>query len=75
MYSRINGTPSCANNWLMNAVARKEWGFKGFFISDAGAILFQVKISHNLLLLKYLIKHFKVQNEGGFNLVVCLSLS
>ena len=39
----INGTPSCANDWLMNGVARGEWGFQGFFISDAGAIRNQVR--------------------------------
>jgi beta-glucosidase-like glycosyl hydrolase len=23
----VNGVPACANDWLMNQVARKDWGF------------------------------------------------
>lgn len=37
-YNRINGTPSCANRGLLTDLLRKEWGFRGFVISDAGAI-------------------------------------
>ena len=28
-YNSVNGVPSCANNWLLDTVARKEWGFDG----------------------------------------------
>lgn len=36
-YNSINGRPATANNWLLNQKIKKEWGFKGFVISDAGA--------------------------------------
>ena len=37
-YNRLNGTYSCQNNWLLTQVVREEWGFKGLFISDWGAV-------------------------------------
>ena len=37
-YNSYNGTPCTANNWLLNIKLKKDWGFKGFVISDAGAI-------------------------------------
>jgi beta-glucosidase len=37
-YNRINGTPACANPWLLNTTLRGQWGFQGFVISDCGAI-------------------------------------
>ena len=37
-YNSYNGIPCSANNWLLNIKLKKEWGFKGFVISDAGAI-------------------------------------
>ena len=33
-YNEIDGVPSHANNWLLRDVLRKEWGFKGFVVSD-----------------------------------------
>jgi beta-glucosidase len=37
-YNEIDGIPSHANKWLMRDVLRKEWGFKGFVVSDYFAI-------------------------------------
>jgi beta-glucosidase len=37
-YNDIDGIPCTANPWLLNTVLRKEWGFKGFVLSDLGAI-------------------------------------
>lgn len=35
---RINGVPACANTKLLTDILRKEWGFKGYVISDQGAL-------------------------------------
>ena len=37
-YNSLDGTPCTANDWLLNEKLKKEWGFKGFVISDAGAV-------------------------------------
>src|SRR5260221_5051592 len=37
-YHDIDGVPCTGNPWLMNKVLRDEWGFKGFVLSDLGAI-------------------------------------
>jgi beta-glucosidase len=37
-YNEIDGVPSHANAWLLRDVLRKEWGFKGFVVSDYYAI-------------------------------------
>jgi beta-glucosidase len=37
-YNEVDGLPSHANKWLMRDVLRKEWGFKGFVVSDYYAI-------------------------------------
>ena len=37
-YHDIDGVPCTANPWLLNKVLRGEWGFKGFVLSDLGAI-------------------------------------
>lgn len=36
-YNSFDGTPCTANNYLLNDLLKKEWGFDGFVISDAGA--------------------------------------
>jgi beta-glucosidase len=37
-YSELDGIPCVDNKWLLTDVLRKEWGFKGFVLSDLGAI-------------------------------------
>ena len=37
-YHDIDGVPCTGNPWLLNKVLRDEWGFKGFVLSDLGAI-------------------------------------
>jgi beta-glucosidase len=37
-FNEINGEPSSANRWLLTSVLRDEWNFKGFVVSDWGAI-------------------------------------
>ena len=28
-YNAVNGVPSCANDWLLQTMARESWGFDG----------------------------------------------
>lgn len=37
-YNAVNGVPACANNFLMNEVARDRWGWEGWITSDCGAV-------------------------------------
>ncbi len=37
-YNCINGVYSCENDWLLNKVLRKEWGFEGLVMTDWGAM-------------------------------------
>jgi beta-glucosidase len=37
-YNEIDGVPSHANKWLLRDVLRREWGFKGYVVSDYFAI-------------------------------------
>ena len=38
-YNRTNGELCCAHPYLMQEVLRKQWGFKGYFVSDCWAIV------------------------------------
>jgi len=37
-YNSVFGSPATSNNWLLTTKLKSEWGFKGFVISDAGAV-------------------------------------
>ncbi len=37
-YNSYNGSPCSANDWLISKLLKSELGFKGFVISDAGAV-------------------------------------
>jgi beta-glucosidase len=45
-YTAINGVPCSANKWLLTDVLRKEWGFKGYVVSDCGAVSHVVDAHH-----------------------------
>ncbi|TFI58991.1 glycosyl hydrolase [Sphingomonas parva] len=36
-YNRVNGIYACENPWLLTDVLRKDWGWKGYVMSDWGA--------------------------------------
>jgi beta-glucosidase-like glycosyl hydrolase len=47
-YNEIDGVPSHANKWLLGGVLRKEWGFKGFIVSDYSGIA-QLETVHHVV--------------------------
>jgi beta-glucosidase len=36
-YNHVNGIYACENPWLLNDVLRRDWGYKGYVMSDWGA--------------------------------------
>lgn len=64
-YNAINGVPSTANSWLLNDVLRKEWGFKGYVVSDCGAVTYLQK-SHEFVSDKE--QAAKAALQGGLDL-------
>ena len=47
-YNRLNGEACNASYTLLEKILRQEWGFKGYVVSDCGAICFIYK-SHRLV--------------------------
>ncbi len=37
-YNSYAGEPCCSNDYFLTKILRKEWGFKGYVVSDCGAI-------------------------------------
>ena len=37
-YNLVNGDHACDSDWLLNIVLKKNWGWKGFVMSDWGAV-------------------------------------
>ena len=37
-FNEINGVPATANKWLMTDLLRKQWGFRGFVVTDYTAV-------------------------------------
>lgn len=37
-YNRVRGQPACASDWLLNKVLKQGWKYKGFVMSDWGAV-------------------------------------
>jgi beta-glucosidase len=37
-YNAFKGEPCCSNDYLMNDLLRKQWGFRGFIVTDCGAV-------------------------------------
>jgi len=38
-YNNINGQPACANEFLLQDQLRGKWDFKGYVVSDCGAVI------------------------------------
>jgi beta-glucosidase len=38
-YNSINGQPACASDFLLVDQLRNKWGFKGYVVSDCGAVI------------------------------------
>jgi len=57
-YNRINATYCSQNEFLLNEVLKKDWGFKGFVVSDYGA-------THSTL--PALMAGLDVEMPGGYN--------
>ncbi len=38
-YNSINGEPACASEFLLQDQLRGKWGFKGYVVSDCGAVV------------------------------------
>jgi len=36
-YNRVNGAYSCENDYLLNQVLKRDWGYRGYVMSDWGA--------------------------------------
>ncbi len=45
-YNELNGVPNNANPFLMTDLLRNDWGFKGYVVSDCGAIGDEVYSHH-----------------------------
>lgn len=37
-YNRVNGEQGCASNYLLNKVLKQDWGYRGWVMSDWGAV-------------------------------------
>ncbi len=37
-YNRVNGVYACENRWLLSAVLKGDWDYRGFVLSDWGAV-------------------------------------
>lgn len=37
-YNRVNGEQGCASDYLLNTVLKEDWGYRGFVMSDWGAV-------------------------------------
>jgi beta-glucosidase len=46
-YNRVNGPYACENDYLLNQVLKRDWGFRGFVMSDWGATHSTVAAANN----------------------------
>ena len=46
-YNKVNGDYACENDWLLNKVLKRDWGYKGWVMSDWGAVHSTAKAANN----------------------------
>jgi len=46
-YNKVNGDFACENDWLLNRVLKGDFGFRGYVMSDWGAVHSTVKAANN----------------------------
>jgi beta-glucosidase len=47
-YNLVNGDYSCGNEWLLNGVLKRDWGYQGWVMSDWGAVHSSADALHGL---------------------------
>ena len=67
-YNSVDGVPACASEFLMEDVLREQWGFKGFVVSDCGAV-YDVYHEKNHGYTKTPEEGIKAVFEGGMDLI------
>lgn len=67
-YNAVDGVPACASEFLMEDVLREQWGFKGFVVSDCGAV-YDVYHEKNHGYTKTPEEGIKAVFEGGMDLI------
>ncbi|WP_443751007.1 beta-glucosidase [Asticcacaulis solisilvae] len=45
-YNRVNDDYACENKWLLNDVLKTDWGYKGYVMSDWGAVYSTAKAAN-----------------------------
>jgi len=46
-YNKVDGDFACENDWLLNHVLKRDFGFRGYVMSDWGAVHSTVKAARN----------------------------
>ena len=46
-YNRVGGDYACENDWLLNRVLKGDWGYRGWVMSDWGAVHSTVRAARN----------------------------
>ena len=65
-YNSVNGQPACANAVLLQEHLRKDWGFRGYVVSDCAAI---ADVSENHHFVETMEKGVAVSFKAGTDLI------
>lgn len=67
-YNAVDGVPACASQYLMQDILREKWGFRGFVVSDCGAV-YDIYHSANHGFSATPEEGIKAAFEGGMDLI------